>query len=237
MEVLYSRCCGLDVHKSSVSACVLSREGGRTQKKYGRYGAMTRDLEELARWLHELGVTHVAMESTGVYWKPVWNVLEGQFHLLLVNAQHVKNVPGRKTDAKDSEWLCASDMIGHMSKGIAQALFTDVVQTPLSHAVVHVHSRNRTAKCRAAGAAFPAPYPDLYLHLKTAHRAVPITRRSGPGPMAVQLSDSPAELARLNFTVVIRCEKKPAADYFHAGCFQAGDIQNVHNSISLADEC
>ena len=65
MEALYSRCCGLDVHKSSVSACVLLREGGRTQKKYGRYGAMTRDLEELARWLQELGVAYVAMESTG----------------------------------------------------------------------------------------------------------------------------------------------------------------------------
>jgi transposase len=105
MEVLYPRCCGLDVHKSSVSACVLVREGVRTHKKYARFGAMTRDLEELARWLHQLGVTHVALESTGVYWKPVWNVLEGQFHLLLVNAQHVKNVPGRKTDVRDSEWI------------------------------------------------------------------------------------------------------------------------------------
>jgi len=105
MEVLYSRCCGLDVHKASVSACVLVREGTRTKKTYGRFGTMTHDLNELACWLHELGVTHVAMESTGVYWKPVWNVLEGQFHLLLVNAQHVKNVPGRKTDVKDSEWI------------------------------------------------------------------------------------------------------------------------------------
>jgi transposase len=89
----------------SVSACVLVREGTRTHKKYGRFNAMTHDLDELARWLHELGVIHVAMESTGVYWKPVWNVLEGQFNLLLVNAQHVKNVPGRKTDVKDSEWI------------------------------------------------------------------------------------------------------------------------------------
>ena len=105
MEVLYPRCCGLDVHKSSVSACALVRDGARTHKKYARFGAMTRDLEELARWLHELGVTHVALESTSVYWKPVWNVLESQFHLLLVNAQHVKNVPGRKTDVKDSEWI------------------------------------------------------------------------------------------------------------------------------------
>ena len=100
MEVLYSRFCGLDVHKASVSACVVIREAGCTQKKYDRFGTMTRDLVGLAGWLHELGVTHVAMESTGVYWKPVWNVLEGQFQLILVNAQHVKSVPGRKTDVK-----------------------------------------------------------------------------------------------------------------------------------------
>jgi transposase len=123
MEVLYSRCCGLDVHKSSVSACVLILEVGRTQKKYGRYGAMTYNLEELARWLQELGVTHVAMESTGVYWKPVWNVLEGQFHLLLVNAQHVKNVPGRKTDVKDSEWV--AELLQH---GLLRPSFVPGVQ-------------------------------------------------------------------------------------------------------------
>jgi transposase len=105
MEVLYSRCCGLDVHKASVSACVVIREAGRTRRKYGRFSTMTRDLVGLAGWLHEQGVTHIAMESTGVYWKPVWNVLEGQFQLILVNAQHVKNVPGRKTDVKDSEWI------------------------------------------------------------------------------------------------------------------------------------
>ena len=69
MEVLYSRCCGLDVHKASVSACVLAREGSRTSKTYGRFGTMTHDLKKLADWLHTLGVTHVAMESTGVYWK------------------------------------------------------------------------------------------------------------------------------------------------------------------------
>lgn len=99
------------------------RDGGRTQKKYGRYGAMTRDLEELARWLQGLDVTHVAMESTGVYWKPVWNVLEGQFHLLLVNAQHVKNVPGRKTDVKDSEWV--AELLQH---GLLRPSFVPAVQ-------------------------------------------------------------------------------------------------------------
>ncbi|MGD0577979.1 MAG: IS110 family transposase [Bryobacteraceae bacterium] len=105
MEVLYSRCCGLDVHKASVTACVLLREQGRTRKLHRRFTTMTEDLRNLAEWLSQLQVTHVAIESTGVYWKPVWNVLEGQFTIILANPQHVKNVPGRKTDAKDGEWI------------------------------------------------------------------------------------------------------------------------------------
>ena len=106
MELLYPRCCGLDVHKSSITACVrLQENSGKPRKIVRRFGAMTADLRVLAHWLTEQQVTHVAMESTGVYWKPVWNILEGQFTLILANAQHVKNVPGRKTDTKDSEWL------------------------------------------------------------------------------------------------------------------------------------
>jgi transposase len=105
MEVLYPRCCGLDVHKSSISVCALLRDQGHLRKEYRRFTTMTPDLENLATWLGELGVTHVALESTGVYWKPIWNMLEGQFTIVLANAQHVKNVPGRKTDTKDSEWI------------------------------------------------------------------------------------------------------------------------------------
>jgi transposase len=105
MELIYPRCCGLDVHKKSISACVLLAEGNTRQKVLRRFGTMTGDLRELAVWIGSFAVTHVVMESTGVYWKPVWNVLEGQFELLLVNAAHVKNVPGRKTDMKDCEWL------------------------------------------------------------------------------------------------------------------------------------
>ena len=106
MEVCYTRCCGLDVHKSTITACVRLQEGGgKPRKIVRRFGAMTDDLRAMASWLMQEGVTHVAMESTGVYWKPVWNILEGQFTLVLANAQHVKNVPGRKTDTKDSEWL------------------------------------------------------------------------------------------------------------------------------------
>lgn len=113
MEVLYSCCCGLDVHKKSVTACVLWAEAsGRRRKEKRRFGTFTSDLLRLSDWLRECGVTHVAMESTGVYWKPVWNVLEGQFEeVLLVNAQHIKAVPGRKTDQKDSEWI--SDLLQH----------------------------------------------------------------------------------------------------------------------------
>ena len=105
MEVLYPRCCGLDVHKSSVTACALICEQGRARKERRRFTTMAEDLRRLAEWLSDLQVTHVAIESTGVYWKPVWNVLEGRFTIILANAQHVKNVPGRKTDTKDSEWI------------------------------------------------------------------------------------------------------------------------------------
>lgn len=105
MELLYSRCCGLDVHKKSITACVLLADGKKREKILRRFGTMTAELLELAAWLKTHFVTHVAMESTGVYWKPIWNVLEGQFELLLVNAAHIKNVPGRKTDMKDCEWI------------------------------------------------------------------------------------------------------------------------------------
>lgn len=106
MDVLYERCCGLDIHKRTIAACRLTPgTPGRPVKEVRTFGTMTADLEALAAWLAEAGVTHVAMESTGVFWKPVWNVLEGRFELLLVNAQHVKQVPGRKTDVRDCEWL------------------------------------------------------------------------------------------------------------------------------------
>src|SRR5947209_4489573 len=106
MEVLHACCCGLDVHKKGVTACVLWAEGkGKKRKEKRQFGTMTRDLLALADWLRACGVTHLAMESTGVYWKPIWNLLEGQFEMLLVNAQHIKQVPGRKTDVKDAEWI------------------------------------------------------------------------------------------------------------------------------------
>ena len=106
MDVVYERCCGLDIHKKLVVACVLVPGKGRKAHKDVRtFGTMTEDLLALADWLAGHGVTHVAMESTGVYWKPIWNLLEDRFELLLVNARHLKAVPGRKTDVKDSQWI------------------------------------------------------------------------------------------------------------------------------------
>jgi transposase len=106
MEVVYPRCCGLDLHKKLVVAClIVPGADGTPRKEVRTFGTMTEDLLALADWLAEAGCTHVAMESTGVYWKPVYNLLEGQFALLLVNARHMKAVPGRKTDVKDCEWI------------------------------------------------------------------------------------------------------------------------------------
>jgi transposase len=112
MDVVYPRCCGLDIHKKTVVACLITRgEGSMPRKEVRSFGTMTEDLLALADWLAEAGCTHVAMESTGVYWKPLYNLLEGSFALLLVNAQHVKAVPGRKTDVRDCEWL--ADLLRH----------------------------------------------------------------------------------------------------------------------------
>jgi transposase len=111
MQVVYARCAGLDVHKKTVSACVSVCEGENKQQQTRVFGTFTRDLLALADWLKEHGVTQVAMEATGVYWRPVWAVLEGQFQQMLVNPQHIKAVPGRKTDAKDCEWI--ADLLQH----------------------------------------------------------------------------------------------------------------------------
>ena len=111
MEVVHSRCCGLDVHKKSISACVVIREHGRVEKQERRFCTFTRDLEEMCDWLVGLNVTHVAMEATGVYWKPVWNVLEGHVALLLVNPQHIKALTGKKCDRRDASHL--ADLLQH----------------------------------------------------------------------------------------------------------------------------
>jgi len=105
MEVIYECVCGLDVHSASVQACVRRLKGGRIEQQVRSFGTMTRDILALADWLAAEGASHVAMESTGVYWQPIYNILEGRLEVLLVNAKHVKHVPGRKTDVKDCQWL------------------------------------------------------------------------------------------------------------------------------------
>ena len=112
MEVVHERCCGLDIHKKLIVACaIVPGQHGQGHKQVRTFGAMTDELQQLSDWLAEQQVTHVAMESTASYWKPIFNVLEERFELLLVNAQHLKAVPGRKTDVKDAEWI--ADLLRH----------------------------------------------------------------------------------------------------------------------------
>lgn len=119
MQVVYERCAGLDVHKKTVVACLmLTGPTGQMHKQVRTFATTTGSLLALADWLTSQQVTHVAMESTGVYWRPVFNILEAAFEVVLVNAQHMKAVPGRKTDVKDSEWL--ADLLRH---GLLKASF------------------------------------------------------------------------------------------------------------------
>ena len=119
MEVLYPHCAGLDVHKESVVACVRHMVDGKVATTVKRFKTTTQELMTLSNWLWAEGVTHIAMEATGVYWKPVWHILsDGEFELVLANAAHVKNVPGRKTDVNDAVWL--ADLMAH---GLIKASF------------------------------------------------------------------------------------------------------------------
>jgi len=119
MQTLVERGCGLDVHQATVVACLLIvLESGKAHKQVRTFGTATRDLVSLREWLLSESCTHVAMESTGVYWKPVYAILEGAFEIVVANAQHVKKVPGRKTDVKDAEWI--ADLLCH---GLLRASF------------------------------------------------------------------------------------------------------------------
>ena len=112
MEAIVRKCCGLDVHQATVVACLLVGDPDqRPRKEIRTFGTMTCDLIRLRQWLEAEGCTHVGMESTGVYWMPVYVILEGHFELVVGNATHIKNVPGRKTDVKDSEWI--ADLLRH----------------------------------------------------------------------------------------------------------------------------
>ncbi|WP_047914191.1 IS110 family transposase [Paenibacillus sp. TCA20] len=122
MEVLLPRCAGLDVHKETIVACVLIGEADQTLRSETKtFPTMTRDLFALMTWLESEGVTHIAMESTGIYWKPVYNILEGYFDIALANAQRIKNVPGRKTDVSDAEWIAKLLRVGLIEKSFVPA--------------------------------------------------------------------------------------------------------------------
>ena len=125
MEVLHARCCGLDVHKETVVACLRIVSDGKVTTEVRTFQTTTAELLRLSEWLAENECTHVAMEATGVYWKPVWHILDdGEFELILANAAHVKNVPGRKTDVNDAMWL--AELLAH---GLIRGSFVPDTQT------------------------------------------------------------------------------------------------------------
>jgi transposase len=123
MKTLHRRCVGLDVHSDSVVACARLTVRTKASHEVRRFSAATQDLLELADWLAAQGVTHVAMEATGIYWKPIWHILEGRFELVLANAAHIRNVPGRKSDVNDAVWI--SDLLAH---GLIRASFVPPAQ-------------------------------------------------------------------------------------------------------------
>ena len=153
MDAIIERCAGLDVHQATVVACVLIGQAGRKPHKEIRtFSTMTRDLEGLRDWLKELGVTHVGMESTGIYWKPIHTILEGHFELIVANAHHIKTVPGRKTDVKDAEWLAYLVRHDLVNKSFVPAKpFRDLrdltrYRRSLARAACHSRTRNSWQK-------------------------------------------------------------------------------------------
>ena len=144
MQTLVERGCGLDVHQATVVACLLMvRKDGRVQKQLRTLGTTTRELLTLREWLLSEGCTHVALESTGVYWKPVYAILEGAFQIVVANAQHVKKVPGRKTDVKDAEWI--ADLLCH---GLLRSSF--VPPQPISELRDFTRYRRKLVESRSA---------------------------------------------------------------------------------------
>jgi transposase len=131
----------LDVHKDTVVACVRLASGNQVSQDVRTFGTTTKELLALSDWLSEQDCTHVAMEATGVYWKPVWHVLEGSFELLLANAAHIKNVPGRKTDVNDAMWI--ADLLAH---GLIRASF--VPETPIQDLRTLTRTRKQLVRGR-----------------------------------------------------------------------------------------
>jgi transposase len=151
MDVIYRCCAGLDVHKDTIQACVRRmNEHGQSSHQVRGFQTNTRGLLALADWLAGQGVTHVAMESTGVYWRPVWNILEGRFAVLLANARHIKNVPGRKTDVKDCQWIAQLLQHGLLNPSFvperAQRQLRDLTRGRMQLVHQHTQVANRIQK-------------------------------------------------------------------------------------------
>jgi len=151
MDVIVKRCAGLDVHKEIIVACVrLMDDAGKVRKSVKTFKTMTGDLRRMRAWMEAQEVTTVAMESTGVFWKPIFNVLEGHFDLLLCNAGHIKNVPGRKTDVKDSEWIAQLLQCGLLKGSFvphrAQRDLRDLTRHRAQLASEHTREANRIHK-------------------------------------------------------------------------------------------
>lgn len=142
MDMLHARCAGLDVHKDTVVACARILADGKVSQRVKTFATTTTGLLALADWLSEQGCTHVAMEATGVYWKPVWHILEGAFALVLANAMHVRNVPGRKTDVTDAMWI--ADLLAH---GLIRGSF--VPEAPIQDLRMLTRTRKQLVRERA----------------------------------------------------------------------------------------
>jgi hypothetical protein len=175
MEIVHPCCCGLDVHAKTVVACLIKQ--GKTQTR--TFSTMTDDLLTLSDWLRAEGCTHVAIESTGVYWEPVFNILEAALKVILVNARDVKAVPGRKTDVRACEWL--ADLLRH---GLLRASF-----------IPPAHIREPAAQPRAARLV-TRPQPDHDLSLAALRLAVALARSRIPRPTCRRLGEGGSSAGR-----------------------------------------
>lgn len=192
MEIVHTHCAGLDVHKKTVvAAIIVPNEKGGLQKEVCTFGTMTSDLLALSDWLMGWGVTHVAMESTGEYWKPVFNILENNFEVLLVNAQHIKAVPGRKTDIRDAEWI--AELLRH---GLLKASFVP----PLGQRELRDLTRSRSTFVRTRATLVNRVHKVLEsANIKLGSVASDVMGVSGRAMLAaiVEGQSSPAQMAEL----------------------------------------
>ncbi len=171
MHIVHERCCGLDVHKKSVIACILiTQTDGTVQREVRTFGTMTADVLALSDWLERFQVRHIAMESTGVFWQPIYNLLEEESRtVMLVNAQQMKAIPGRKTDVKESEWL--ADLLRH---GLLKASFIPPASIGELHELTRYRKtlvQERASEINRLQKAAPSCMPNtIGLHVEVASR-------------------------------------------------------------------